>query len=54
MKWNHWVAVALGVWLITSPWVLGFSSLNLATWNNVLVGALMVVFMLWDLTPREP
>jgi hypothetical protein len=53
MQWNHWVASILGVWLIASPWLLGFSALNLATWNNVLLGGLVVVLMLWNMAPPE-
>lgn len=35
--------VAGGVWVAVSPWVLGFSSVNLGRWSNVLVGGLMAI-----------
>ncbi len=50
MRWNHWIILGLGVWLILSPWILGFSSLNLVSWNNLLVGALAIIFSLWNLS----
>lgn len=43
--------LGLCVWLVGSPWVLGFSALNLVTWNSVVVGGLMVVLVLWDFSP---
>ncbi|MEK7464410.1 MAG: SPW repeat protein [Patescibacteria group bacterium] len=54
MKWNYWALIVLGVWLIVSPWVLGFSDLNLVLWNNLMVGGLMIIFALWNLTPSKP
>lgn len=51
MKWNDWIILGLGVWSMLSPWLLGFSDLNLVTWNSIFIGALLVVFILWNLTP---
>ena len=31
-----------GIWLIISPWVLGYAYLGQAFWNNIAVGALMI------------
>ena len=53
MPWNHWVIIALAVWLAVSPWILGFSTLNLAVWNNILVGGLVIVAALWNFVPPE-
>ena len=50
MKWNHIVLVILGVWLIVSPWVLAYSALNLPSWNNILMGTLVIVFTLWNVS----
>jgi hypothetical protein len=47
MKWNHWLIFSLAFWLVISPWLLGFSDLNLVLWNNVLIGALIIAFVLW-------
>ncbi|MEN2982872.1 MAG: SPW repeat protein [Thermus sp.] len=40
-RWQDWVNLVLGVWLILSPWLLGFSGLTNATWNAILVGILV-------------
>lgn len=41
--WEGRVNAAMGVWLIASPWVLGFRSDLVLTWNAVVVGILVVV-----------
>ncbi len=51
MRWHQWVLVGLGLWLTLAPWILGFSDLNLATWDSVMVGGLVIVFALWNLSP---
>lgn len=53
MKWNHWVIVGLGGWLIISPWLLGFAAFNLAVWNALVIGALIIVFIFWNFSPPK-
>jgi len=48
MKWTSIVLIVLGIWLLLSPWVLGFSSLNLPAWNNAVFGILIILFTLWN------
>lgn len=38
-----WLAVLAGVWLIISPWVLGYNGLDSALWNNLILGILFVI-----------
>ncbi|WP_447954056.1 SPW repeat protein [Sphingopyxis chilensis] len=45
----EWTNLALGGWLLTSPWVLGFSASAALTWNAAIVGSLVVVFAGWAL-----
>lgn len=33
-----------GAWLVIAPWALGYSTSAAATWNSMVVGALIVVF----------
>jgi len=49
MAWEEWANVVLGVWLVISPWALGFSSLATAMWNAVIVGIVVAVLALWAL-----
>ncbi|HSI21431.1 MAG TPA: SPW repeat protein [Methylophilaceae bacterium] len=47
--WEEWTSVALGVWLMISPWILGFSGNTMAMWNAVGVGLAVAVLALWVL-----
>ena len=49
MAWEEWVNVAFGVWLLISPWVLGFSGLAMATSNAVIIGIAVAALALWTL-----
>lgn len=54
MAWEEWLSVALGAWLVISPWILGFSALATAMWNAVIVGLVVGVLALWALgTDKE-
>jgi hypothetical protein len=49
MAWEEWVSVAFGIWLVISPWLLGFSALVTAVWNAVIVGVIVAALALWAL-----
>jgi hypothetical protein len=42
--WEEWTLLILGIWLVISPWVLGFYGDGSATWNMVIVGILTIIF----------
>ncbi len=46
-KWEEWVNVVLGVWLIVSPFLLGYAMLANALWNQIIVGVLIGILALW-------
>jgi hypothetical protein len=47
--WEEWVEVVLGVWLMVSPWALGFDG-HMAAMQIALFGGLVVtVLALWVL-----
>ena len=43
MTWNAWVNLIVGILLIISPWVLGFSTDTTATWTAVVGGVIVAV-----------
>ena len=49
MKNSLWVGFIAGVWLIISPWILGYSGISLAKWNAVLVGLILVIVFAWEI-----
>jgi len=34
----------LGIWSIISPWVLGFFQYNIALWNAIVLGIILIIF----------
>ena len=48
-RWQDWANLVLGVWLILSPWLLGFSGTPAAMWNAVLVGVVVGLMALMHL-----
>lgn len=46
-KWEEWVNVVLAIWLIVSPFVLGFAAHTTATWTHIIVGVLVGILALW-------
>ena len=51
-----WLNLLLGIWLIISPFVLGYATSPTATWNNVVLGAVVVILAIWSAaaTPETP
>lgn len=53
MAWEELVNMAFGIWMIVSPWVLGFASHLTATYNAVIVGALVTAFAVWAMVEDD-
>ena len=43
----NWIMVAVGIWAMISPWVLGFSSISPAKWNGLIIGLILVLLNIW-------
>lgn len=55
-EWEEWVSMVLGLWLVVSPWALGFATTVFAvevettyaaTWNFVFAGILVIGLASW-------
>jgi hypothetical protein len=42
-----WINVVLGVWLIIAPFILGYSKIGAAMWNDIIVGIVVAVLAVW-------
>lgn len=51
--WEEWTKVILGVWLLTSPWFLGFGHQIEAAGDIMLVSIVVVMLSLWSLANRS-
>ena len=49
MKYSNWVQLVLGLWILVSPWILGFAGITTALWSNVIAGILVAIFAIWEL-----
>lgn len=47
--WQQLAAVAIALWLIASPWLLGFSEVTLATSNFAVCGIAVFFCAAWSL-----
>jgi hypothetical protein len=47
--WEEWADIAIGLWLVGSPWLLGFADIRPALWNVVLSGVAIVLSAAWTL-----
>ena len=48
--WEELTEVALGAWLVVSPWLLGFAGLRTAMATAVGIGVAIVALSSWTLT----
>lgn len=42
-----WINLILGIWLIASPFALGYSIVAAAVWNAMIVGLAVIVLSVW-------
>jgi hypothetical protein len=40
---KSWITLVIGVWILVSPWVLGFSDASLAVWSSVICGIILIL-----------
>jgi len=46
-RWQDWANVILGLWMVVSPWILGFAADQNPTMNAVIIGVLVTAFGVW-------
>jgi hypothetical protein len=49
-RWQDWANTALGILMVASPWLLGYSALEGATMNAVIIGFLVAALSALALT----
>jgi hypothetical protein len=48
-QWEEWINLVLGLWVVVSPWVLGFAAMAAAMWGHVVIGLAIVVLAALEL-----
>lgn len=54
-EWEEWANLALGIWAVISPWILGFTGIAAAFYPHVIAGVIVAVLAaieLWFLHRR--
>jgi hypothetical protein len=46
---KQWGSLVLGMWILVSPWLLGFSAISLMKWSNVICGTIIILIAVWDI-----
>jgi hypothetical protein len=54
LRWEDLVGIAVGAWLVASPWVMGFSGSNAATVNAFVMGIILMLLELMEFEEHEP
>lgn len=44
-----WLKLTVGVWLLFSPWLLGFADNFYAKWSQAVCGLILIVLALYEL-----
>jgi hypothetical protein len=55
--WEEWLNLIVGLWVLVSPWVLGFHGSTKATTVHVIIGAAVAILAaieLWLLSQNPP
>jgi hypothetical protein len=42
-SWPGWLGVVGGIWLILAPFILNYSNIDNALWNDIIVGAAAIL-----------
>jgi len=48
-EWDEWANLALGIWAVVAPWLLGFAALAQAMYVHLLIGLIVAVLAAVDL-----
>jgi hypothetical protein len=52
--WMSWVNCLIGIWVLISPWVIGFARNHPATTNNVIIGIIIAILAFWSAVASTP
>ncbi|HWI82262.1 SPW repeat protein [Ramlibacter sp.] len=47
--WEEWTESVLGLWMVVSPWVVGYAAIEAAKTDAILSGLVILTLALWAL-----
>lgn len=45
--------ISIGVWILISPWLLGFASVALGFWSNIIAGLILIILGIYGVSTEE-
>jgi hypothetical protein len=45
--WEEWTEIGLGLWVVVSPWIVGYSGIGAARADAILSGLVILTLALW-------
>lgn len=48
VAWVESISLAMGVWTVAAPWILGFGTVMFALWAHVAAGVLLILVAGWE------
>jgi hypothetical protein len=48
-EWEEWLKLIFGLWVLISPWVLGFYTTAAAMWAHVVIGIIVAILTVIEL-----
>ena len=48
-EWEEWLDLLFAVWLVASPWLLGYAVAGTLVWSSLAVGMAVGLMALWSL-----
>jgi general stress protein CsbA len=51
---EYWTTLVIGLMMIISPWVLGFSDISFAKWCSILLGLILTIASAWKIFGTIP
>lgn len=52
-KTLEWVRMGIGLWILVSPWILGYWKVTSALWSGIVAGVLIMLVSLWQIVGVE-
>jgi len=53
-RWEEWINLIIGIWLIIAPFAIGFTTNPGAMWSHIIVGVLVGSDALWAIGAHRP
>lgn len=50
---GSWIEAIIALWVLISPWLLGFSGITVMRWSNVAAGTIFLLLAVWHIFGQD-